>query len=221
MAGRLLRCGPRPDQRNSPDAIAGQLREICGAETEDDGLIFDLSELSIRPIRQDGDLGGLRASFLACLGSARIPVQVDFGFGDAITPAPSETVYPTLLDMPPPRILAYPRETVVAEKREALVKLKMENSRMKDFFDLWFIFTTFDDDPSALALAVRHTFEARNQPIPTDVPVALTDEFVNDPLKQQQWNVFLARIGAGQVALGEAIAVIRDAAMRLFEIARQ
>ena len=90
--------------------------------------------MSVEKIKEDQDYEGVRVKFLARLANARVPVQVDVGFGDAVTPGFLD--YPTLLPMPAPRIQAYPMETVVAEKTEALMRLSMLNSRMKDFYDI-------------------------------------------------------------------------------------
>ena len=84
------------------------------------------------------------------IDAARISIQVDIGFGDAVTPGPVEINYPTLLDAPAPHLRAYPVETVVAEKFEALVTLGMPNSRLKDFYDLWLIAQTFEFRRSSL-----------------------------------------------------------------------
>ena len=91
--------------------------------------------LWVERIKEDQDYEGIRVTFLGYLEDARLPVQIDIGFGDAITPDPIQTSFPTLLRIPPP-FFAYPRETVVAEKFEALVKLGIANTRMKDFHDL-------------------------------------------------------------------------------------
>lgn len=200
--------------------IATKITDICAAEVDEDGLVFDLSKLEVAEIREDDHYGGMRARFTAFLGSAKISVQLDFGFGDAITPEPSETDYPTLLDMKRPNVLAYPRETVVAEKLEAIVDLGLDNSRMKDFFDLWFIFTTFNDDEEVLVRAVQETFKRRRQAVPDEVPTGLSDAFAANPDKQKQWNSFITRAIEGGPALADVIHVVRTTAMRLFEAAR-
>lgn len=89
------------------------------------------------------------------IAGARLALQIDIGFGDAVTPAVQEIDYPSLLDMPAPRLRAYPPETVAAEKAQALVALGMLNSRMKDFFDLWAISETFFFDGPILADAME------------------------------------------------------------------
>jgi hypothetical protein len=119
-------------------------------------------------------------------------MQIDIGFGDAITPPPVETSFPTILNGPAPLLLAYPKETVIAEKFEAMVKLGMANSRMKDFHDLRAISLLFPFDGEVLAEAIRRTFERRKTAIPTLAapPRACTAEFFEDESKQRQWSAF-------------------------------
>lgn len=109
------------------EELSAMFREIMGIAVED-GITFDPQSLKASPIREELEYGGVRFQFLAYLDTARIPVQVDIGFGDAVTPAPVEQTIPTLLELPAPRVRAYPLETVVAEKLEALVKLGLLNT---------------------------------------------------------------------------------------------
>ena len=148
--------------------------------------------MKIAPIREDNVYGGTRLSLLAFVGSARLPVQVDIGFGDAITPAPELVTYPTLLDgMDAPRLRAYPVYTVIAEKFHAMVELGINNSRMKDFFDLAVIARTSELDGGILVEALRATFARRGTTLPASTPIALTPEFAADPAKVRQWGAFL------------------------------
>src|SRR5438093_13566938 len=107
----------------SPDdtAIRALVEEICSVPCSEDGLRFDPSGLVVEEIRGPEEYPGKRARFLALLGTARIHVQVDFGFGDALVAGPEEIEYPTMLNsLPAPRLRAYPREASVAEKFEAM-----------------------------------------------------------------------------------------------------
>ena len=202
-------------------AVTEILWDICVADAEDDAVEFDLSKLEVSDIREDDRYGGLRARFTAVIGGAKIPVQIDLGRGDVVTPEPTTINYPTLLAMEPPNVLAYPRETVVAEKLEAIVDLRMVNSRLKDYFDLWFLFTTFDDPPEMLAFAVKRTFAHRGQVIPKEVPVGLSDEFAGDPSKQKQWESFVRRAVGEAPGLVEVVRVIREVGMGVFALARE
>jgi predicted nucleotidyltransferase component of viral defense system len=200
--------------------VTKMVQDICTASAEDDAVEFDLSKLEVSDIREDDRYGGLRARFTAVIGGAKIPVQIDIGIGDVVTPEPAAIDYPTLLPMEPPNVLGYPRETVVAEKLEVIVDLGINNSRLKDYFDLWFLFITFDDHLEMLALAVKRTFAHRGQVIPMEVPVGLSDEFANDPHKQKQWESFVRRSVGEAPDLVEVIAVIREVAMGVFAMAR-
>ena len=144
-------------------------------------------------IREETEYGGLRVTLTAKLGTAEIPVQVDVGFGDVITPEPEDIEFPTLLEMPAPRLRAYPKETVVAEKCEAMVSLELGNSRMKDFFDLWTLARTFPFDGATLSQALNATFAGRGTPLPKERPIALSEEFSTDAAKLAQWQAFCRR----------------------------
>ena len=205
----------------NPETIEKTLRSICEVEVEEDGLSIDKQSILVTAIREEAEYGGFRAKFIVRLGSAKIPVQIDFGFGDAITPAATESIYPTLLGMSEPVLFVYPRETVVAEKLEAIVRLGMDNSRMKDYFDLWFIATTYQDDTSTLTHAISETFHRRRQPVPGEIPVGLTDSFATDPQKQRQWRAFLDRAVGSSLSLQEVVQAVRSFATPLFEGAWQ
>lgn len=169
--------------------------EICGQEVEADGLVFLPDTIRVDRIRDDEEYEGVRVLLQSRLGNARIPLQIDVGFGDVVTPAPVEVVYPTMLDLPAPRLKAYPRETVVAEKFEAMVKLGMANSRMKDFYDVWTLSKQFEFEGPILSRAIQATFERRGTALPSSVPLALTSEFYDLPAKQIQWTAFLRKSG--------------------------
>jgi hypothetical protein len=149
--------------------------------------------LIAEPIRDDQDYGGVRIRTTAFLGNIRIPLHVDIGFGDAVTPAPTEVEFPALLAAQGPRLRVYPRETVIAEKFQALVELGMANSRMKDFYDLYALSRLFPFDGTLIREAIVATFERRQTGVPADIPVALTVDFASDRQKSTQWAAFLKR----------------------------
>ena len=175
------------------EALATTVREICGVAV-DDGMVFNPASVVVNEIREESRYGGFRVRLLGMLGKARCTVQVDVGYGDAVTPGPQEAVYPVLLaDMPPPRLHVYPRATVVAEKLEAIVNLGMGNSRMKDYFDLCVLAREGALDAEELADAIAATFQRRGTAIPDKLPLGLSDEFVADAVKRSQWQAFIAK----------------------------
>ena len=151
----------------------------------------------------------MRVVVIARIAAARVRLQVDVGFGDAVTPEAAMVEFPALLDFPAPRLRVYPRETVVAEKVEAMVQLGLANSRMKDFYDLVILSRMFEFDGDLLVRAIRATFERRRTPLPAGLPVALTPAFGEDALKRTQWSAFVRKSGSEEIgSLVEVIASI-------------
>jgi hypothetical protein len=179
---------------SDPAAIATTFGEICAlAVVEDDALRFDGGTLQAEPIRDAQEYPGVRVRLAALLGRTRIPVQIDIGFGDVITPAAVGLEFPPLLDGTGPRLLAYPKETVVAEKFEAIVDLGEANSRMKDFYDLLALSRLFSFDGPTLGKAVAATFRRRATGIPAERPPGLRAAFAADREKAAQWAAFTRR----------------------------
>ena len=174
--------------------ITGVFRELCHATIEDnDGIEFMPDTVHAVPIREEQAYDGIRVTLVAMLYQAKISLQVDIGFGDAVTPDPEWIEFPTLLGTPPPQLLAYSRYTMVAEKFEAMVRLGMANSRMKDFYDVWLMSRLFEFDGRTLCDAIRSTFRRRSTPLPNGLPMAFTDEFCKDTQKQTQWRAFVRK----------------------------
>jgi hypothetical protein len=167
-------------------------RGLCTAKVADDGLAFQADTVRVGLIRQEDEYGGFRVKLQAKLTAARIDLQVDVGVGDAVAQL-STIDYPTLLEFPAPRLRAYSREAAIAEKFHAMVDHGLENSRMKDFFDVWALSREFAFDGTALAAAIGATFGRRGTPIPAATPVAFTPAFTADPTKTKQWKAFLVR----------------------------
>ena len=175
--------------------IEDVFRELCTVEVEADGLHMLEETVRAEVIREHQESGGVRVRLTADLDGAQISLQVDIGFGDAVTPGAEVADFPTLLDFPAPRLRMYPRETVVAEKFEALVRRGIFNTRMKDFYDLWSLARLFSFDGALLSRAIAATFERRGSVLPVEAPTALGPQFWDDAAKQRQWAAFLQRAG--------------------------
>lgn len=187
------------------------IRAICSLE-ENDGILFEHKSVEGTRIKEEDEYEGVRVKFHADLAGARIPMQVDIGFGDAVYPEPEFASFPVLLPMEAPLIRAYPREATIAEKFNAMVVLDIRNSRMKDFYDIWFMANTWTFELAPLRSAILASFKRRGVPVPQDVPFALTEEFLNDSQKSQQWNAFVSRLNLGGKApsLDEVGNLLRD-----------
>jgi len=179
----------------SQQSLTHIFSDICRADVEPDGLEFLPSSVRVSQIRAEDVYGGMRATLEARLGKARLQVQVDIGIGDSVTPEPEWLEYPSLLDLPRPRLRAYRPETSIAEKLHAMVVLGEANSRMRDFFDILALSEHEKFDGDVLARAVRATFDRRRTAIPEALPIALTPAFAAIPGKQVQWQSFLRKGG--------------------------
>ncbi len=206
---------------NDIGSIAAIVRQICAGHVEpDDGIVFDPATVQGERIAEAAEYEGVRVRFHATLDAARIQMQLDIGFGDAVVPAAVPTIYPTILDLPAPHLMAYSRETAIAEKFEAMVKLGELNSRMKDFFDIWLLSRSFDFDGSRLREAIEMTFKRRGTALPKAEPIALTPEFSSNSQKQTQWAGFIRRMKLREVpSLPEIVGGLRDFLMPPMEAA--
>lgn len=199
-------------QSASIKQLAEVFRELCVVPVVDDALVWLPESVTAEAIREDAAYQGVRVRLEARLANMRIRLQVDIGFGDALTPKPQMAEFPPLLDFPAPRLVMYARETAIAEKFEAMVKLDLENSRMKDFYDIWLLSREFEFEGTTLGAAIRATFKRRKTDLAAAAPVALTREFAEHPLKVRQWRAFVERGRIKQVEVNLAVvaSAVRD-----------
>ncbi|MBN2103505.1 nucleotidyl transferase AbiEii/AbiGii toxin family protein [bacterium] len=208
---------------NNPDAIRAMMHSIIQQPVDNDGLIFDENSIRIDEIREPDAYNGYRIRLKVLLEKAEIPVQVDLGFGDAVTPEAQLIDYPGLLHFPATHLRAYTPETVIAEKLQAIVNLGIANSRIKDYYDLFVILDHFNLSSKGLALAIQATFQRRTTNIPTDIPSGLSNEFAQDTQKQSQWRQFLRRqqLDAFTEDLPVIVHRLRETLMPVFGLALQ
>ena len=191
------------------EALGDVVRELC-AMTFDDGLAYLPETMRVAPIREEARYGGLRVSMVAMLGNARCSIQLDVGFGDAVTPGPVLGDYPVLLpDMPSPTLHTYPRETLFAEKLEAIAAFGMADSRLKDYNDLLVLVREGAMDRGTLVQAIIATFRRRGTSLPVEF-AGLSDEFAADRDKQAQWKAFRTRSRLPHSALSDAVSELRS-----------
>lgn len=193
---------------NSESSINDAVKTIIECPVEDDGLIFLPETIKTSAITKDAGYVGGRVNFQGKLDTIIIPMQIDIGFGDVITPAALQIDTPTLLGYPSGKIYGYTFETSIAEKIHVMMKLDLLNSRMKDFYDIWFLMKTNQIDKEILIQAIICTFESRKTKIDMD-SVIFTDKFLSNKAKQIQWTAFCRK------------KKIKDAPILFSEIAKQ
>lgn len=177
---------------NDVESISQIFKTVCDQDVAPDGVIFHSNTAQGIAIKEDADYSGVRVTFMATIQNARLPMQIDIGFGDVVNPAPAIIEYPALLDFEPARLAGYPAETVIAEKFEAMVKLGQLNSRMKDFYDILILSRQFHFDGPTLATAIRATFQNRGTAIRNDASL-FSSELADDNSKQLQWAAFVRK----------------------------
>jgi hypothetical protein len=178
--------------RSSNDhAALHKFVEDCAAIEVPDGMVFDATRITLQDIVQDADYHGVRIRFAGYLGSARVRMQIDVGFGDKVTPRPRLRDFPQILDFGVPRLRVCPPETAIAEKLQVMVSREAVNSRMKDFYDIYLMSQQLDFQGVLLVQAVRATFGNRRVDLPAKTPLALSSDFAALPGKAEQWTAFV------------------------------
>ncbi|WP_245492602.1 nucleotidyl transferase AbiEii/AbiGii toxin family protein [Mesorhizobium sp. M4A.F.Ca.ET.090.04.2.1] len=188
----------------NPEKLKAAFADIM-AIGADDGLVFDIKDLTAAPIREEMEYGGVRLRTTAFLERSRIPVTIDIAFGDALAAAAQQFAYPSLLGMETPQIRTYPPATVIAEKFQAMVALGIANGRMKDYYDLWAIPKAVPLADTDLDAAIRATFERRHTDIPDGRPPGLSTTLLDDATKQRQWHAYAQSIDHDGLSLVEVV----------------
>lgn len=179
---------------NDKANILTAFKEIASLSYPEDGITFHTDTLTAEDITVEKKYPGVRISMAANIGSYRQNLTFDIGFGDVIVPRPQELEYPTLFDaMEEPDILAYSLETVVAEKFQTMIDRGRFNSRMKDYFDLYRIFSVHHFDDTLLSEAIKATFENRGTEF-VEGHDFFSEDFGNDTMLNQQWKNYTRKM---------------------------
>jgi hypothetical protein len=172
--------------------MSDMIKDVCRQPVESDGVEFLSDSVHGEIIKENAEYSGVRVTFVAMIQNARLPMQIDIGFGDVIYSTETIIDYPTMFDFEMPRLKGYPKETVIAEKFEAMVKLGQLNSRMKDFFDIYILARQFDFDGEVLGHAIQKTFANRNTELDAE-PFIFSPAFIADAGKHIQWIAFIRK----------------------------
>lgn len=192
------------------DKIKTIFREICSMPCEEDGVIFDQDSIETSEIVKEGNYSGVRVKVLSTLGNIKQRIQIDTGFGDIVVPGPVEMIFPTLIELPNPELLAYSVESLIAEKFEAMINLAELNSRMKDFYDIYRILQSGNYDEKILHEAIANTINRRGTKL-TQQHVIFSENFGADENRASQWKAFLKRAGLNEdIGLFDIMQVIKE-----------
>ena len=200
---------------NDETALSGTIAQIVGIDQED-GLIFDTHSIETERITEGSDYHGVRVLVGCNLGSLRNRLQIDIGFGDAISHGPSHISIPGMLGGKAIEVEAYPLATIIAEKFEIMIALGAVNSRMKDFFDVAFLLGHYELSDSDLKESMSATFSQRRTEMP-EYPAVFTSTFVISERIQALWAGFLKRALLGELDLSVVVETIRKRLEPLYE----
>lgn len=179
---------------NDGERIVAAFRDICSVPCEEDGVIYDLENITYKNITEFKDYHGIRLSIPVFMDTVFQILTMDIGFGDIVTPAPVGLDYPILLEhLPGVNILAYSLETVIAEKMHAVIDLADRSSRMKDYYDLYVVLNSQKFDPDILQEAISRTFENRHTRFDPDTMFFRTG-FGSNPIMETRWRAFIKKI---------------------------
>ncbi len=183
----LLRSMP-----NTPEQLEAILNEIIAEDTGNDFITFEIR--SVTPIAVAKKYAGIGASIIARIKNTKTPFGIDFGVGDVIVPYQEKRKLPTQLpDFNSPTVNTYSIETTIAEKLDAILSLMEFSSRMKDYYDIYYLANKFDFDGKVLAEALEKTFENRGHTFTVEQFEQVMD-FDRDGAMQKKWKAFIRKI---------------------------
>ena len=177
---------------NTPEQLKGILEEVIAIQTGNDFVTFEIKDIT--PIAVAKKYSGMCATMVAHIKNTRTPFGIDFGVGDIIVPKQEKRKIPTQLnDFVSPIINTYSIETTVAEKIDAILSLMEFSSRMKDYYDIYYLASKFDFDGVTLTEALKKTFENRGHSF-TIAQFEQVMTFDNDDAMQKKWKAFIRKI---------------------------
>ena len=177
---------------NTPEQLKTVLEEIIATPTGNDFITFEIKDVS--PIAVAKKYAGIGASVVARIKNTKTPFSIDFGVGDVIVPKQEKRKIPTQLsDFDAPTVNTYSLETTIAEKIDAILSLMEFSSRMKDYYDIYYLANKFDFDGATLAEALKKTFENRGHSF-TIEQFEQVMGFDRDGAMQKKWKAFTRKI---------------------------
>lgn len=177
---------------NTPEQLKSVLDEILSMSTGNDFITFEINDIA--PITVAKKYAGIGTSIVARIKNTRTPFHIDFGVGDVIVPKQEKRKIPTQLDdFTAPVVNTYSLETTIAEKIDAILTLMEFSSRMKDYYDIYYLANKFDFDGKILSEALKKTFENREHSFVIE-QFEQVMRFADDPAMQKKWKAFCLKI---------------------------
>ena len=202
---------------NSHSNIIHAFKAICECDYCDDGVTFDAQKIEASSITEFKDYVGVRLTIPVQMDTIQQRISIDIGFGDVVTPGPIRIDYPRLInDLPCASLFAYPIETLFAEKLHAVIELGSQNSRMKDYYDLYNLLQNVEVGTTKLQRAVNCTFTARHTSYSPSASFFQPD-FANNNQLAIRWNAFIRKLGLKDApSFGQVVTTIQQQTLHLW-----
>ena len=192
---------------NTPEQLKTVLEEIIATPTGNDFITFEIKYVA--PIAVAKKYAGIGASVVARIKNTKTPFSIDFGVGDVIVPKQEKRKIPTQLsDFAAPTVNTYSLETTIAEKIDAILSLMEFSSRMKDYYDIYYLANKFDFDGKMLTEALNKTFENRGHAFTVEQFEQVMN-FADDSAMQKKWNAFVRKIDTKTDDYGTVLKTIK------------
>lgn len=177
---------------NTPEQLQTVIETIISMPTGNDFVAFEIKDIA--PIAVAKKYVGIGASLVARIKNTKTPFSIDFVVGDVIVPKQEKRKIPTQLDdFTAPTVNTYSLETTIAEKIDAILSLMEFSSRMKDYYDIYYLANKFDFDGATLTEALRKTFENRGHTFTLE-QFEQVITFDSDEAMQKKWKAFIRKI---------------------------
>ncbi|WP_204243773.1 nucleotidyl transferase AbiEii/AbiGii toxin family protein [Trichococcus ilyis] len=191
---------------NEMDSVEKLVRSIIEQKSTNDFMEIELR--SIEPISEMKEYHGIRVNMIGYLGKTKTPFSIDFGVGDTIVPSALKRTLPVLLDgFEKPTILTYSLESTISEKLDAIIRFMEATGRMKDFYDIYYLATSFDFEGRKIQEAIYETFSKRATPFEKDSIQVIERLISNDDIITR-WNVFCKKVLKYEMDLDEVVRLI-------------
>lgn len=193
---------------NTPEQLKAILEEIIATDTGNDFITFEIK--NVAPIAVAKKYAGIGAAIVAKIKNTRTPFSIDFGVGDVIVPKQEKRKIPTQLsDFNAPTVNTYSIETTIAEKIDAILSLMEFSSRMKDYYDIYYLANKFDFDGAVLTEALKKTFENRGHSFSVEQFEQVIG-FDKDGAMQKKWKAFTRKIDTKADDFGTVLKSIKE-----------
>ena len=193
---------------NSMDSVEALVKDLISLSSQHDYMRFEIRSLEV--ISEITDYHGIRVNLIGYMGRTRTPFSIDFGVGDVIVPSVVERTLPVILpEFEKPKVLTYSLESTVAEKLDAIIVLMEATGRMKDFYDIYYLATTFDFEGRKLQEAIYGTLANRGTPHEKD-SVAIISRLAGDSSILNRWDNFCMKILKYKLDFNQVVGVIID-----------